>query len=132
MQALLGRDMTVFGEGQQTRSFCYVNDVIEGFIRMMETGDEITGPINLGNPEELTIMQLAQLVIEITGSKSKIVRRPLPPDDPRQRRPDISQARSVLGWEPKISLREGLAKTIPFFERLLAEGLITKSAVTAR
>ncbi len=119
MQALLGRSITVYGEGQQTRSFCYVDDLVEGFIKLMESSAEVTGPINLGNPGEFTIRQLAELVIELTGSKSKIVTEALPPDDPKQRRPDITLAREKLGWEPKIALREGLIKAIPYFERVL-------------
>jgi len=121
MQALLGRPITVYGEGQQTRSFCYVDDLVEGFIRLMESGSDVTGPINLGNPGEFTIRQLAELVIELTGSKSKIVTEPLPPDDPRQRRPDITLAKEKLGWEPRIPLREGLAKAIPYFEKVLRQ-----------
>ena len=121
MQALLGRPITVYGEGQQTRSFCYVDDLVEGFIRLMDSGSDVTGPINLGNPGEFTIRQLAELVIELTGSKSKIVTEPLPPDDPRQRRPDITLAKEKLGWEPRIPLREGLAKAIPYFEKVLRQ-----------
>lgn len=119
VQALTGKDITVFGEGQQTRSFCYVDDLIEGFVRLMATPDEITGPINVGNPGEFTIDELARIVIELTGSSSKIVRLPLPQDDPKQRRPDITQAQEKLGWEPKVQLREGLEKTISYFEALL-------------
>jgi len=119
MQALLGRPITVYGEGQQTRSFCYVDDLVEGFIKLMESPADVTGPVNLGNPGEFTIRQLAELVIELTGSKSRIVTEPLPPDDPRQRRPDITLAKEKLGWEPKIPLREGLGKAIPYFERVL-------------
>jgi len=119
MQALLGRPITVYGEGQQTRSFCYVDDLVEGFIKLMESPADVTGPVNLGNPGEFTIRQLAELVIELTGSKSRIVTDPLPPDDPRQRRPDITLAKEKLGWEPKIPLREGLGKAIPYFERVL-------------
>jgi len=120
VQALTGQDITVFGEGQQTRSFCYVDDLIDGFIRLMDSPAEIVGPINLGNPGEFTILELAQQVIELTGSHSRIVHRPLPEDDPRQRRPDISMAQEQLGWTPKVSLEEGLRRTIPYFERLLA------------
>jgi UDP-glucuronate decarboxylase len=122
MQALLGRPITVYGEGQQTRSFCYVDDLVEGFIRLMESGSDVTGPVNLGNPGEFTIRQLAELVIELTGSKSQIITEPLPPDDPKQRRPDISIAKEQLGWEPKVALREGLLKSIPYFERVLKNG----------
>ena len=122
MQALLGRDLTIYGEGLQTRSFCYVDDLVSGFIALMDSPADITGPINLGNPGEFTMIQLAQLVIELTGSKSKIVHMPLPPDDPRQRRPDISLAKEKLSWEPKIALRDGLTKAIPYFDRVLKSG----------
>src|SRR5215468_11237260 len=121
MQALRNEDITVYGEGLQTRSFCYVDDLVEGLIRLMETPDDVTGPVNLGNPIEFTIRQLAELVIELTGASSKIVSRPLPQDDPRQRRPDIGLAKSLLGWEPKIQLREGLKQTIAYFDQLLRE-----------
>ncbi len=120
VQALTGQDITVFGEGQQTRSFCYVDDLIDGFIRLMDSPADIVGPMNLGNPGEFTILELAQQVIELTGSRSRIVHRPLPEDDPRQRRPDISMAQERLGWTPKVSLEEGLRRTIPYFEQLLA------------
>ncbi|HKG82861.1 MAG TPA: UDP-glucuronic acid decarboxylase family protein [Beijerinckiaceae bacterium] len=127
VQALLTRDLTVFGAGEQSRSFCYVDDLVDGFMRFMDTPSHITGPLNLGNPTEFTIAELAREVIELTGSRSKIVHRPLPPDDPKQRRPDISKAADLLDWKPKVSLREGLRRTIPFFERLLTEGVITSS-----
>jgi len=120
VQALTGQDITVFGEGQQTRSFCYVDDLIDGFIRLMDSPAEVAGPMNLGNPGEFTILELAQQVIELTGSQSRIVHRPLPEDDPRQRRPDIAMAQAQLGWTPQVSLEEGLRRTIPYFERLLA------------
>jgi len=120
VQALKGEAITLYGEGTQTRSFCYVDDLVEGFIRLMNTGDEITGPINLGNPGEFTIRQLAEMVVELTGSKSKIEYRPLPQDDPQQRQPDIIKARQILSWEPTIPLREGLTKTIAYFDQLLA------------
>ena len=119
MQALLGRPITIYGEGQQTRSFCYVDDLVEGFIRLMNSPSEVTGPINLGNPGEFTIRELADMVIELTGSKSVIEHLPLPPDDPRQRRPDITRARNTLGWEPKVALRDGLIRSIPYFEHVL-------------
>jgi UDP-glucuronate decarboxylase len=119
MQALRGEDLTIFGDGSQTRSFCYVNDLVEGFVRLMGTGPEVSGPINLGNPGEFTILELAELVIEATGSRSKIVPRPLPADDPKQRRPDITQAEQTLGWAPKVQLREGLARTIAYFKGLI-------------
>jgi len=119
VQALRGQPITVYGEGLQTRSFCYVDDLIEGFLRFMASPDDVTGPMNLGNPGEFTILELAEKVIAKTGSKSKIEFRPLPSDDPTQRQPDIAQAKSVLGWEPKIKLDEGLDKTIEYFDRLL-------------
>ncbi len=122
VQALKGQDITLYGDGNQTRSFCYVDDLIEGMIRLMNTSDEVTGPINVGNPGEFTIRELAEQVIDLTGSKSKLVFQPLPQDDPRQRRPDITQAKKVLGWEPTIPLREGLKKTIAYFEQLLRDG----------
>lgn len=121
VQALRGDDITIYGEGSQTRSFCYVDDLIEGIVRMMGTADEITGPFNLGNPGEFTIRQLADEVIGLTGSRSKIVYRPLPSDDPRQRQPDISAARRHLDWTPTTGLRQGLAKTIEFFDALLRD-----------
>ena len=119
VQALKGKDITIYGDGSQTRSFCYCDDLIKGFIAMMATGDDITGPINIGNPGEFTIKQLAELVIELTGSKSKLVYAPLPSDDPTQRRPVIDKAREILGWEPTIPLREGLVRTIAYFDELL-------------
>ena len=120
VQALLNQDVTIFGDGEQTRSFCYVDDLIRGLTGLMDTGSDVVGPINLGNPTEFTMRQLADLVLELTGSRSKIVHRPLPQDDPRQRRPDISEAQRLLGWRPAVSLKEGLTKTIPYFEELLA------------
>ncbi len=120
VQALRGQDITVYGEGNQTRSFCYVDDLVVGLMAMMRTGHDVTGPINLGNPVEFTIRQLAELVIDMTGSRSRIVLRPLPTDDPQQRRPDIGRAREVLDWQPTIQLREGLGRTIDYFERQLA------------
>jgi len=121
VQALLGRDITVFGDGQQTRSFCYVDDLIDGLIRLMNTSHEVTGPINIGNPKEFTMLELASLVIELTNSHSRIVHRELPQDDPRQRRPDISKANDVLSWNPQTPLREGLVRTINYFEGLLRD-----------
>lgn len=115
VSALKNEDITIYGDGSQTRSFCYVDDLVEGFIRMMATGEEITGPVNLGNPGEFTINQLAELVIELTNSKSRLVFLPLPSDDPVQRQPDISIAKSVLNWSPSIQLAEGLKKTISYF-----------------
>jgi len=116
VQALKGKDITIYGDGSQTRSFCYCDDLIRGMIAMMGTPDEITGPINLGNPHEFTIKQLAELVIELTGSKSQIIYEPLPSDDPTQRQPIIDKAKEILGWEPTVQLREGLVKTIEYFD----------------
>ena len=123
VQALRGQDITVFGSGEQTRSFCYVSDLLAGFVALMDSPGDVTGPINIGNPVEFTMIELATLVIELTGSRSKIVHLPLPADDPRQRRPDISLARETLGWEPKIALHEGLQRTINYFEALLTQDL---------
>jgi UDP-glucuronate decarboxylase len=120
VQALKGKPITVFGDGSQTRSFCYVDDLIECIVRFMASPNDFTGPMNMGNPGEFTILELAHLVVELTGSKSKIGNKPLPGDDPKQRKPDITLAREKLGWEPKVKLREGLAQTIAFFERLLS------------
>jgi UDP-glucuronate decarboxylase len=119
IQALKGEPITIYGDGSQTRSFCYVDDLIEGFLRLMASRDEFQGPVNLGNPGEFTILELAEKVIEVTGSSSKFDFRPLPADDPRQRQPDITLARSELGWQPKVSLQEGLHKTVEYFDRLL-------------
>ena len=120
VQALLGKPLTVYGDGSQTRSFCYVEDLIEGLLRLMESPDEVTGPVNLGNPEEFTILELAELVRELTGSRSEIVFRPLPEDDPVRRCPDITRAKTLLGWEPRTPLKEGLERTIAWFEGVLA------------
>jgi UDP-glucuronate decarboxylase len=117
-QALLGEEITIFGAGHQTRSFCYRDDLVEGIIRMMNGADDFHGPVNLGNQGEFTILQLAELVIKLTGSKSKIVHRPLPQDDPTRRQPDIALARKHLGWEPKVPLEEGLKKTIDWFRSI--------------
>lgn len=119
MQALQGEPIAVYGDGSQTRSFCYVSDLIDALVRLMNTPDDVTGPINLGNSQEFTILELATKVIELINSKSEIVFKPLPADDPKQRKPEISLARQVLGWEPKVSLEKGLIKTITFFEELL-------------
>ena len=119
MQALQGKDITVFGNGVQTRSFCYVDDMVDGLIRLMNSTDEFTGPVNLGNPTEVSILALAEKIIELIGSDSKIVFKPLPQDDPLKRRPDISLAREVLHWEPKTSLSEGLQKTIDHFKEVM-------------
>jgi len=119
VQALKNQDITVFGDGTQTRSFCYVDDLIEGIIRMMNGPDDFVGPVNLGNPGEFTILELAQKILDITGSRSKIVFEPLPQDDPLQRQPDITLSREQLGWEPKIDLEEGLKRTIEYFKSVL-------------
>jgi UDP-glucuronate decarboxylase len=119
VQALKGEPITIFGEGSQTRSFCYVDDLIDGLIRLMESPEEVTGPINVGNPREFTIRELAEQVVALTGSKSSIVQLTLPPDDPKQRQPDITRARTLLGWEPKVPLEEGLARTVEYFSELM-------------
>ena len=119
MQALQGDPITVYGDGSQSRSFCYVDELVDGLIRLMDAEDEVTGPVNLGNPAEITILELAETVVELTGSKSEIRFEPLPDDDPARRQPDISLAREVLGWQPKVPLREGLMKTIDYFAELL-------------
>ena len=119
VQALQGKDITVYGDGSQTRSFCYASDLVEAMMRLMEH-PSLTGPVNAGNPGEFTILQLAEEVISLTRSKSRVVRKPLPSDDPRQRQPDISMAREKLGWEPKVPLREGLLKTIAYFDAMLS------------
>ena len=121
IQALKGDSITLFGDGSQTRAFCYVDDLIEGFVRLMGSADGVTGPINLGNPVEMTVADLAKRVIELTGSRSKIEYRPLPVDDPTQRCPNITVARETLGWEPKVALDSGLKRTIAYFDRLLSE-----------
>jgi UDP-glucuronate decarboxylase len=118
VQALKGDPITIYGDGSQTRSFCYVDDLIEGMIRLMETGPEVTGPINIGNPNEFTIRELATKVIEMTGARSELVEQPLPADDPRQRQPDISLAKQILGWEPTIPLEQGLERTVEYFRRM--------------
>jgi UDP-glucuronate decarboxylase len=120
MQALKGEDITIYGDGQQTRSFCYVDDLIAGMIAMMETSDDVTGPINVGNPAEFTMIELAESVLKLTGSKSKLTKLPLPADDPKQRQPDITRARNTLGWQPKVKLEDGLKETIGYF-RSIAE-----------
>jgi UDP-glucuronate decarboxylase len=120
VQALKGEDITIYGDGRQTRSFCYVDDLIEAMVRMMDTAPEVTGPINIGNPGEFTIRELAELVIEKTGAGSRLIHRPLPQDDPMQRRPDIAMAREILGWEPEVELGRGLDATIAYFEELLS------------
>jgi len=120
VQALQGHDITIFGDGSQTRSFCYVDDLIEALVRMMDTGDDITGPVNVGNPEEFSMLELAERIIRLTASRSKLMFRPLPADDPRQRKPDIALAQGMLGgWRPTVALEEGLARTIAYFRRRL-------------
>jgi len=122
VQALKGEPITLYGEGMQTRSFCFVDDLVEGFLRLMATGDEVTGPINLGNPGEFTIRALAEKVVELTGAASTIEYRPLPQDDPQQRQPDITKAKAVLDWTPTVQLEEGLKRTIAYFDKLLSSG----------
>lgn len=130
VQALRGNPITIYGEGQQTRSFCYVDDLIEGFVRLMATKDDVTGPVNLGNPAEFTIRQLAERVLALTGSASALIFRPLPQDDPQQRQPDISLAKQLLGWQPVVMLDQGLKKTIEYFDKLLSEeGTSKKSEI---
>ncbi|MAY49118.1 MAG: NAD-dependent dehydratase [Microbacterium sp.] len=121
VQALRGDPITIYGDGSQTRSFCYVDDLVDGMVRLMDTGHEVTGPVNVGNPGEFTMLELAQAVLEITGSSSAIEHRPLPQDDPKQRQPDISLARSKLGWEPSVPLTDGLRRTVDYFRRSLAD-----------
>ncbi|HZP19676.1 MAG TPA: UDP-glucuronic acid decarboxylase family protein [Bauldia sp.] len=127
VQALLGRQLTVHGDGEQTRSFCYVDDLVDGLIRLMDSPNDVTGPINLGNPHEMTVRELALLVLDLTGSKSRLVERPGRDDDPQQRRPDIAKARDVLGWHPRTDLRDGLARTVEYFDRLLADPAVRQS-----
>jgi UDP-glucuronate decarboxylase len=119
IQALTGGDITVYGDGRQTRSFCYCDDLVDGLVRLMATGDDVTGPINLGNPSEITIRDLAETILGLTASRSRIVSRPLPHDDPRQRCPDIAKAQSLLGWQPKVPLADGLKETVAYFRSLL-------------
>jgi len=128
VQALRNEDITIFGDGGQTRSFCYVDDLVEGLLKLMASASSVTGPINLGNPREFTIRQLAELVLELVGGSSRLITRPLPQDDPRQRQPDISAAVGTLGWTPTVELREGLQKTIAYFDELLG---LRKSAASA-
>jgi len=128
VQALTGRPITIYGDGSQSRSFCYVDDLIEGVVRLMGSVDKVTGPINLGNPHEFSIKELAEIIIELTGSKSSLVYRSLPSDDPMTRQPDISLARSTLDWEPTIQLRDGLLATVEYFNALLSEQKIQLSA----
>ena len=123
IQALKGEPITMFGDGMQTRAFCYVEDLVDGLVRLMESPEDVTGPINLGNPAEFTMLELAKLVLELTGGSSSIEFKPLPADDPRQRRPDITKAESILGWRPTVQLRDGLTKTIAYFDALLSGSL---------
>lgn len=134
VQALSGQPITLYGEGLQTRSFCYVDDLIDGALRLMETADEITGPVNVGNPVEITIRELAEMVLQLTGSRSPLVFRPLPHDDPMQRCPDITLARALLGWEPRVQLEQGLSRTIEYFNKLLSKvpsGRVTRALSSA-
>ncbi|MBJ7401788.1 MAG: SDR family oxidoreductase [Bradyrhizobium sp.] len=119
VQALQGQDITIYGEGDQTRSFCYVDDLVDGLMKLMNSPDDITGPINIGNPVEFSILELAKVVIELTNSRSKIDKRPLPQDDPKQRKPNITKAKEILDWEPRVQLRDGIRKTIDYFDELL-------------
>jgi len=119
VQALRGEDITIYGDGSQTRSFCYVNDLLEAMVRAMNTGSEFTGPVNIGNPREFTMLELAELVFKLTKSKSRIVNQPLPQDDPKQRKPDIGLAKEALGWEPKVNLEDGLRETISYFKKVI-------------
>ncbi len=121
LQALRGDPITIFGDGSQTRSFCYVDDMVYGLFLLMNTANGVTGPVNLGNPEECTILELAKQILELTGSRSKILSEPLPEDDPKKRQPDISVAEKLLGWAPKVALKEGLSKTIAYFDDLLRD-----------
>jgi UDP-glucuronate decarboxylase len=120
VQALRGEPITIYGEGTQTRSFCYVDDLIEGLVRLMRSDDNVTGPINLGKPGEFTILELAEKILELSKSRSEIIFKRLPADDPKQRRPDITMARDILGWEPKVELNDGLKKTIAYFDEILS------------
>ena len=121
VQALQGTDITVYGDGSQTRSFCHISDLVEALVRLMAKPEEFTGPVNLGNPKEFTILQLAETVVRMTRSRSKIVFKPLPADDPAQRQPDITLARKALGWEPKVALEDGLRDTVDYFKQALAQ-----------
>ena len=122
VQALKNEPITLYGDGSQTRAFCYVDDLIDGFVKLMAAADDVTGPVNLGNPVETSVAELAEMVVALTGSRSRLTRRPLPVDDPVQRCPDITQAKTVLGWQPKTDLRDGLRRTIEYFDKLLARG----------
>jgi UDP-glucuronate decarboxylase len=122
LQALRGEPITIYGDGSQTRSFCYVDDMVDGLMRLMESPDDFIGPVNLGNPEEISILEAAEKIIELTGSRSAIIFKPLPHDDPKKRKPDITLARENLSWTPKVSLEEGLLKTIKYFDDMLSNG----------
>jgi UDP-glucuronate decarboxylase len=122
VQALMGQPLTIYGDGQQTRSFCYVDDLVDGLMRMMASPGEVVGPVNLGNPGEFTMLELAQAVKRLTGSRSRIVHEPLPQDDPKRRQPDITLARAVLGWQPMVQLEQGLLRTVAYFEAQLSRG----------
>jgi UDP-glucuronate decarboxylase len=119
VQALQGKDITIYGDGQQTRSFCYVDDLIDAMVKMMNSEQEFTGPVNIGNPDEFTMLQLAETVLKLSGSNSKIIYQPLPPDDPKQRQPNIDLAKAKLGWQPKVNLKDGLKETIAYFKFLM-------------
>ena len=119
IQALQGDDITIYGDGSQTRSFCFYSDMVDGFIKLMDTNDDVTGPINLGNPNEITVLELAEKITKKIKSKSKIVHKKLPVDDPHRRKPDISKAKKILKWQPKVSLDEGLIETISYFRKLI-------------
>ncbi len=121
VQALRGQDLTVYGDGSQTRSFCYADDLVAGFMQLMNAGDEIVGPINMGNPGEFTMIELAEKVLRLTGSTSKLIHMPLPQDDPKQRRPDITKAKQLLGWEPTVALEQGLERTIDYFKKVVTQ-----------
>ena len=129
VQALTNQPITIYGDGSQTRSFCFVDDLIAGLTSLMESGPEITGPVNLGNPHEFTISELAGLVVEMTGSKTRIINKPLPTDDPKQRQPDITCAKEILGWTPRVELREGLSRTIQYFEDLISRSGVSSIGV---
>src|SRR5712664_1762093 len=130
VQALLGTDITIYGDGSQTRSFCYVDDLIDGLVRLMATRAEVTGPVNIGNPSEFSMLELAKMVIDLTGSHSRIVHRPRPEDDPEQRRPDISRAQDLLDWKPRTMLKDGLARTIAYFDQLLSDQKLRAQLIT--
>ena len=132
VQALLGQDITIYGDGSQSRAFCYVDDLIDGLVRLMATSKDVTGPINIGNPGEFSILELASTVLELTGSRSRIVHRPRPEDDPRQRRPDISRAQELLSWSPRTPLKVGLTRTIEYFEKLLADESVRSALVQSQ